>query len=155
MDQGVNQDGYVYTWPYVEHDTSATSIDCSKDGRTRQEFAADCDINVILQHYEDTGAWRSFNRVEGQYLDLSEGVPDLASALRVLDQATAAFMTLPARTRAEFDNDPVRFVAFCEDGENLEKLREWGLAKPAPVEEKPIRVEMVNPAPPETPPTKP
>lgn len=143
-EQGVNQDGYVYTWPYVQHDTLETSIDCSKDGRTRQEFAAECDINTLLEHYESTGAWKSFNRQEPVYMDVAD-VHDLPSAMAVLEQATQAFMTLPAKTRAEFDNDPVRFVTYCEDPENLPRLRDLGLARPLPPEPAPIKVELANP----------
>ena len=106
--QGFNSVGEEYSWPYVEHDTLATSLDCSKDGRTRQEFKDECDINVILNHYEDTGAWKSFNRAEPVYLDLADGVPDLATAMQVMERARESFMTLTARQRAEFDNDPIR-----------------------------------------------
>lgn len=143
--QGVNSDGVVYTAPYVQHDTLATSLDCSKDGKTRQEFAAECDINTLLEHYENTGAWKSFNRMEPVYMDVTE-VHDLPSAMQLLAHAEARFMTLPAKVRATFDNDPVRFVQYCEDPKNIEQLREWELApRPAP-EPAPIKVEVTNPA---------
>lgn len=143
LTQGANAEGVVYdTW--VKHDTLATSIDCSKDGRTRQEFADECDINFLLRHYEDTGAWKSFNRLEPVYMDIPENIHDLPTALRVLERATASFMQLNARQRAEFDNDPVKFVQYCDDPANLPKLREMGLAPPAPVEAPPIKVEVTN-----------
>lgn len=130
MKQGVNGDGELLQDWYVEHDP--VDIDCSHDGMTRQEFADECDINILLDRYEKTGVLNHYSRREPLYVDLTEGPQDLAGALEVLNRATEAFMTLPAKIRREFDQDPVQFVQFCEDRSNLDKLREWGLAPPAP-----------------------
>lgn len=145
--QGTNADGEPYGSPYVEHDTSATSIDCSHDGKTRQEFAAECDINVLLAKYETTGVLNHYSRMEPLYMDLGDGVPDLATALAYLERAQEAFMTLNASARREFDNDPVKFVQFAENPDNLPRMREWGLAPPLPVEPAPVKVELTNPPP--------
>ncbi|WNK13487.1 MAG: internal scaffolding protein [Microvirus sp.] len=128
--QGTNGDGEVLSSVYVEHDP--VDIDCSQDGRTRQEFADECDINVLMQRYETTGVLNAFNMREPQYLDVSD-VPDLQASLAMVAAAETAFMTLPAKVRREFDNDPVKFVAFAQDPANLEQMREWDLAPPAPV----------------------
>lgn len=146
MRQGCNSEGELYSWPYVEHDTLETSIDCSSDGRTRQEFAAECDINVLLDRYEKTGVLTHYSRVEPVYMDLSNGVPDLATALAYLEHAQESFMQLNASARREFDNDPVKFVDFASRPENIERMREWGLAPPLPVEPRPVQVEVINAA---------
>lgn len=116
-----------------------------EEGRTRQEFADECDVNQVMARFEKTGQLPNFGGQAPQYLDVSE-VPDLITALNVVEAAKAAFMTLPARTRAEFDNDPVKFVAFAEDPGNLDRMREWGLAPPEKAPEPPMRVEVVNAA---------
>ena len=42
------------------------------------------------------------------------------------------FMTVPAHIRAEFDNDPAKFLAFVQDDANTEKMREMGLLQKVP-----------------------
>lgn len=126
-----------------------TDLDCqaAEDGMTMQEFADECDINVLMSRYEKTGVLNHFARNQPSYIDLSE-MPDLHEALSMLDAAQSAFMTLPAHIRREFDNSPAEFVKFAQDEKNVDKMREWGLAKPLPVEPSPVKVEITNPAPP-------
>lgn len=142
--QGYNSQGEVYGGPYVEHER--VQIDASKDGRTRQEFADECDINTLMARYEKTGVINHFSQSEGNYFDATD-VPDLATALAFVAHAEDAFMRLPAAARREFDNDAVKFVQFAEDKDNLPRMREWGLAPPEAVPDAPMRVEIVNPPP--------
>jgi Chlamydia-phage Chp2 scaffold (Chlamy_scaf) len=69
---------------------------------------------------------------EPVYLDVSD-VPDLMGAHALIAAAESAFMTLPASVRREFDNDPIRFVEYAQDPANLDQMRAWKLAPPAPV----------------------
>lgn len=133
-----------WTGFYVEHDP--VPADIPSDTLTRQEFAEECDINTIMERYEATGVISHINQREPLYIDL-DNVPDLQTALHVLDAATESFMSLPAAVRKEFDNDVHQFVAFAENRDNLPKMREWGLATPEPVPDAPMRVEVVSPAP--------
>lgn len=139
---------------FVEIDRSNPDIycDCSNlPSLTRQEFADECDINKLMAQYEKTGILPSnMNGSPPRYLDVSD-VPDLPLALNLLNEATSAFMSLPATVRRDFDNDPVKFINFAENPENIEKMREWKLAPPAPVEPSPQKVEVVNPPPEKTP----
>ncbi|QCQ84826.1 internal scaffolding protein [Blackfly microvirus SF02] len=114
---------------YCEHEPVV--YDVGGPSRTRQEFAEECDVNTIMKRYETTGTISHFNDGTPQYLDLTEVPQDLLGALEFLKEAEAAFMRLPAHVRREFDNSAPRFVEFAEDGANLDKLREWGLAPPA------------------------
>lgn len=140
--QGVNANGELYDGPYVQA-ADDFGLDCSKDGLTRQEFRDECDINILMARYENTGVISHVARGEPAYFDCSE-VPDLQQALAIVAHATDAFMTLPAKARAEFDNDPVRFHDFAVDPQNLPRMREWGLAPPEKVPDAPMRVEVVN-----------
>lgn len=139
---------------YVELDRSnpAFYLDCSDlPSLTRQEFADECDINKLMAQYEKTGMLpSSTNPVPPRYLDVSD-VPDLMLAHQILQDATASFMSLPATVRRDFDNDPIKFVTFAENPDNLPKLREWRLAPPLPTPEAPQKVEIVNPEPPKEP----
>jgi hypothetical protein len=129
--QGANMEGEVIRDFYVEHEP--VDLRCPiEEGLTRQEFADECDINVLMATYERGGALNHFNRLTPEFLDVTE-VPDLATALSYFDDAQRAFMSLSATVRREFDNDAVKFVDFAQDPSNLEKMREWGLAPPAAV----------------------
>lgn len=140
--QGFNAQGVEMYSVYVEKEHPGH--DFSKDGRTRQEFADECDINILLARYEKSGVLTHYSQVEPVYMDLSE-VPDLQASLAAMREAERAFMTLPATVRREFDNDAVKFVEFAQNPENIDQMREWKLAPPKPEEPKPVQVEVVNP----------
>lgn len=151
-EQGVNTSADNLRSVYVLH--KRVTLDASHDGKTRQEFADECDINVLLAQYERTGVLSHINQGAPDYFDATD-VPDLQRSLDIVHKAEQAFMTLPAKVRAEFENDPIKFVQYAENPENLERLREWKLAPPAPVEDPPVRVEVINqPAPGDAPATK-
>lgn len=116
-----------------------------KVSKTRQEFAAECDINTIMKRYQKTGVINHFAPRSPQYLDLGEGVPDLMVAMNTMIAAEQAFMSLPAVVRKEFDNDARSFAEYAQNKDNLPKLREWGLAAPEKTPDAPVRVEVVNP----------
>lgn len=143
---GYNSIGEALSGVYVEKEADYGLDFGDEISRTRQEFAEDADINVIMARYEKTGQL-PVPGLEPVYLDLASGPVDLQAAMDTLYNAEEAFMRLPAATRREFDNDPVKFVAFAQDEGNLSKMREWGLAKPAELPPEPIRVQVTNPEP--------
>jgi len=118
---------------------------CESPSRTKQAMKDECDINSIMKRFERTGTITHLEKRAAYFDDVSQ-VPDFATAIAVVSQAEAMFMSLPATLRKEFDNDPIRYVEFCADPVNLPRLRELGLA---PLEPKPVvqQVEIVNPAP--------
>ena len=120
----------VYSDPYGE-------------SRTRQEMADECDINQIMRRYEKSGVISHVNRASPRYLEL-DGVPDFQASLDLLKNAEEAFMRLPARARATFDNDPRKFVDFASDPANIDDMRAWGLAPPEKPADAPMKVEVVN-----------
>lgn len=117
-------------------------LDCSVEpSMTRQEFADECDINKLMAQYEKHGVISHFSAREPLYLDLV-GLPDLRQTLDLMREADEAFMRLPAIVRKDFDNDAVQFVEFAQDPKNIDKLREWGLAKPLEAPVAPATVEL-------------
>ncbi|QCQ85046.1 internal scaffolding protein [Blackfly microvirus SF02] len=126
--QGLNCNGEELSSSYVEHDP----VDFVPEGPslTRQEFADECDINTLMAQYEKTGVINHFNSATPQYYDLTEMPDTLMGSLEHMKNAEEAFMRLPALVRKEFDNDPISFVVYATDPENLTQLREWGLAAP-------------------------
>ncbi|AXH75864.1 MAG: internal scaffolding protein [Microviridae sp.] len=120
-------DGQMFDF-YKPH--SSYGISDWSPSLTRQEFAEECDINVIMARYERTGQLPA-NVSEPMYVDMTSMPPDFRTAMDMMLDADKAFMTLPARVRREFDNDAKEFVDFASNPDNLEQMREWGLAPPA------------------------
>lgn len=112
---------------------SATDTVTLGPSMTRQEFATDCDINVLMDRYQnqDIGSIMRASQ-EPVYVDFTMMPDDLMGTLQLMREAENAFMTLPAQVRREFDNDAVAFVDFASDRGNLDQMRSWGLAPPAP-----------------------
>lgn len=102
------------------------------DSMTRQEFAEECDINNIMKGYnvQDIGALMR-QGMEANYVDFSKMPTTLMDFMDLQFQAEEAFMTLPADVRKQFDNDPMQFVEYGANPENVEQMRKWGLAEPA------------------------
>lgn len=115
---------------------------------TKQEFVRECDINTIIKQYSATGMLShvSAKAQQGAYQDLPDSY-DFQESLNLVNQAEAAFMSLPAKLRERFDNEPGQFLAFCSDPANLDEMRALGLANPLP----PAPPPEPPPAPPPTP----
>lgn len=128
---------------YIPH--VPVDLVCDDGSLTDQSQAADADINTIMARYEKTGTVPGLDRqpIYGDFSDL----PSFMEAHETIRLASEAFAALPSRVRAEFDNDPARFVEFAQDERNVEQMRAWGLAEPL---DEPV-VRPVPPAPPADP----
>lgn len=113
---------------YRPHDRVQLNFD-PEEGRTRQSEADACDVNRIMaKHGRDIlNAHVQANLGDyGEYGDFSNAT-DLKSSLDNVLAAQDMFMTLPARIRSEFGNDPHEFLETANDPEKQDKLRELGL----------------------------
>lgn len=133
---------------YVPHARVQVKFD-DEVSMTRQEFADESDINIIMQRYEKTGVMPTMNaNREPQYFDVTDMPTDFREAMDYMIAAEDAFMSLPATVRRDMGNDPANFVEFASKPENLAKMREWGLAPPAQEPAEPLAVRVVSePAP--------
>lgn len=112
---------------------------------TQQQFKDEVDVNNLMEKYITTGNAQIFQRSgKGVYGDFSE-VKDFQSSLHSIMEAEQAFMQLPARTRAKFDNDPHKMFEFLNNKSNEAEALELGLiekkseppAPPAPPKAEP------------------
>ena len=122
-----------------------TQIECSSS-RTEQHHKNNCDINLIVARGLSNGGTVLGNAAPQEYLDLSS-LPDYQSILNQKNEADAAFRSLPAEVRKEFDHNPGKLLEFLSKEENLERARELGLVAPAREPEPPIEVKVINPPP--------
>ena len=110
---------------------------------TDQSQMDDCDINILMQRYGKSGVV-VVNSKPAAYGDITD-VKSFQEAKNIFIQAEAAFASLDAKVRKEFDNDPVKFLDFMEnlDDSNKDTAIRLGLITeprsldPAPEEVKP------------------
>lgn len=98
----------------------------------RAEFADECDINKLMARYDgfNTGVNNLPNPENMRYVDFTD-IPDtLLGYMEFMDNANAAFMTLPATIRREFNNNAHEFCEFASDPANVDIMVEWKLAAP-------------------------
>lgn len=127
-------------------------LHCDDATKAQQQFAEECDINTIVERFAITGELPAPQRMPFNG-DFEEAV-DLRESLDLLRAADEAFHSFPAPIRAQFENDPVKFVDFVSDPANIDKAREWGLARGLEAPRAPIDVRVI-PTLPEAPKTPP
>lgn len=103
-------------------------IDCqaANDGRTKQAFKDEADINKMIARFDRTGLLDNVNVKQGVYADVSE-LRDYKSALDVVSSANSLFAELPALIRERFENDPAQLIEFLDDPKNVDEAVELGL----------------------------
>jgi len=101
------------------------------DGRTKQAFKDQTDINKILAKAQRTGTISHLAKYQGEYGDFTD-VDDLLTAYQRLERGNQIFSELPSEVRAEFKQDPASFFKFVNDPANIDRLDEVlpQLAKP-------------------------
>lgn len=127
-------------------DNDKYGLDCSPDGpgRTQQHFREECDINTIVERFGLTGHVPQVLRLP-EYGDYT-GIFDFQSAMNAINEAQKTFMSLPAKIRSRFENDPQQLLDFVSDPENTEEAIALGLAT-KPVTDDPTQPPATAPAP--------
>ncbi len=100
------------------------------DGRTKQAFRDETDINQILKRAQKTGTISHLAKHEGRYADFS-GYDFFQNQL-MLVRGREMFDDLPSEIRSEFDQSPAAFFEYVNDPENKDRLGELlpALAEP-------------------------
>ncbi len=100
------------------------------DGRTKQSFKNETDINAILKRAQKTGTISHLSRHEGRYADFSNF--NFAENLVMLTQGREIFDDLLTELRREFNQSPAEFFAYVNDPANVDRLGELLPALAAP-----------------------
>ena len=115
---------------YDDHSiwSDVTGLACRDESLASQSAKDEADINVLVRRFGLDGGMPVGVRAPtfGDFSDL-RSPHEMAQALV---EAQAAFMSMPAGVRSEFDNDPHRFIAFCSDDQNYDRMCDWGLLAP-------------------------
>ena len=93
---------------------------------TQQHFAPECDINNVIARFTKTGVLPE--KPGAFYADFASGM-DYRETLDFLRATQEEFLSLPAETRARFNNDPGALIDFVNDPANANRFEEVGLAR--------------------------
>jgi len=121
---------YNYDMALVSQETG---LKCEDPSLAQQHMKDECDINVIVERFGVTGML-PVSPLEPSYGDFS-GVGDYHTALNKVRAADEAFMALPAKIRAKFDNDPNALLQYLQNEENRDEAIQIGLIDGQPVVE--------------------
>lgn len=109
--------------------------------KTQQQFADRQNINNIMKRFNNR--MDQIPNKDRVYTDLT-AIPDYRQTVEIMNRASDAFMSLPAKTRNRFSNDPQELIQFLADPENRIEAEKLGLVnkrveppvppKPAPNE---------------------
>lgn len=94
---------------------------------TKQQFKDECDVNKIVPKAQQNGTLDLLISGNREYADVSS-VLDYHAAYNVVLKAQEQFDALSAHVRKRFDNDPAKFLQFCEDPKNAREMASLGLA---------------------------
>lgn len=112
---------------------------------TKQALVENADINKIIKKHGISHVLTNMTNLEVLYGEITSH--DLQEAMQMNIDAEKAFMEVPADIRKKFGNDAGAFIDYATNAENLEQMRDWGLAPPPPKEPEPVKVEVTNPEP--------
>lgn len=117
-------------------------VDCSVvPSLTKQEFAEECDINVIMERVGKTGVMPS-----GRHMyQFGEAISHYSyqESLNAVIDADAQFAALPAHIRDRFGNEPENLFRFLDDKKNFDEAVELGLVERPPPKPAPAEVRIV------------
>lgn len=91
------------------------------DGRTKQAFKDQCDINKILRKWQKTGTISHLAKYQPIYGDFSD-IDDLLTAQARLKQGQAIFDQLPGEIKREFGQSAAAFFKFVNNPANADNL---------------------------------
>jgi phage internal scaffolding protein len=111
-----------------------------EDGRTKQSFADECDINKILKRAEVTGSISHLEKHGAFYADVADAPQDIFEARAQIERVGEIFSELPAEVRKEFRNDPLQYLAYVNDPANQGRIEELipAIAEPEKYFESPL-----------------
>lgn len=100
-------------------------IEFPEQGRTKQSFKAECDINNIMRRFQQTGVIDHLSQRKPMFGDMPN--MDFQGAMAIVVEARERFAELPSAVRDRFANDPGRLLEFIQNPENTEEAIKLGL----------------------------
>jgi len=105
----------------------AAGTTCEDESLTQQSFRDDADLNVLVRRFGIDKIPVPPMAQDPAYFGDFSNVPDLRTALDLVNDATNRFMELPPQLRAKFDNSPAKLWHFVNDPDNASEAVRLGL----------------------------
>lgn len=107
-----------------------SGLECKDPTLTQQQFKDEVDINTLVERFGLTGTIPQLEHLPslGDY----EGIFDFQTAMNAVVEAKRTFLSMPAKLRARFQNDPQQFVEYFDDEGNREEAEKMGLIAKRP-----------------------
>lgn len=137
---------------YIPHEPVTISFD--EPSLTKQSFLDQSDINVIMRQFDKNGLLLHTSQHQGRYGDFVTS-QDFHDNMNTVLAARAAFDSLPAKIRKNFDNDPALFLDFVQNPANAAEIKAMGLGEPHILDRSPNDPPEITPQPAEAPPEAP
>ncbi|WNK14469.1 MAG: internal scaffolding protein [Microvirus sp.] len=118
--------------------SAESGLRCDDPSMAQQQFLEESDINTIVDRFGLNGQLPDVVRMP-EYGDFTQ-VTDFQTAMNAVIAAQKDFMTLPAKVRSRFDNDPQKLLEFVADDSNRAEARALGLLKEVISESPPVVV---------------
>lgn len=100
------------------------TITFTGQGRTKQSFKEECDINNLMAKYLRTGRMEHVNQALPRFECVSGH--DFQSAQNLIANAASMFEDIPSTIRARFDNDPGKLLDWVHDPKNAQEATALG-----------------------------
>ncbi|WNK13505.1 MAG: internal scaffolding protein [Microvirus sp.] len=118
-----NQNNLIFRTPY-DHPRHRVSISFTGQGRTKQEFKDECDINVLMAKYLKNGLMDHVNQKLPMFEDVT-GL-DFQGAQNLIAEAQSMFEGIPSKIRNRFDNDPGKLLDWVHNPANAKEAASLG-----------------------------
>lgn len=115
-----------------------TGLKCLDESLTEQQHIEEADINYIADRFMRTGEMPQLLHMptSGDFEDTT----NFQEAMNLIATAKQEFLSLPAKIRTRFSNDPAELIRFIEDPENrLEAIKLGFIDKPDTIETPPTK----------------
>lgn len=106
---------------------SRSQIYFAPQGRTKQSFKDECDINRIMARFAKTGLIEHLSQRAPTFGDIQD--IDFQGCMDIVAFAREQFAALPSELRDRFANDPGRLLDFLQNPENKAEAEKLGLLK--------------------------
>lgn len=129
---------FKYRLPYDqeadEREGALAATSCEDEHLCQQQFREDCDLNILAIRFGLAGKPLPVEALDPSFYGDMSDVPDLRTALDLVNDAKNKFMELPSKIRNRFDNSPGKLWAFVNDPENADEAVRIGLLVRPPVQ---------------------
>lgn len=105
---------------YTHRQNGRVPLANTEPSMAKQSFKDECDINVIMRNFGQTGCLDHYRNVSAEYGYAPSC--DYKEALTIVEEAKQVFDALPAAVRERFANNPAKLLEFAESCQTQQEL---------------------------------